>query len=122
MNFLWVGIGGSFGAVARHLLGRAITHRVGGRIPWGTLVINVSGAFLLGIFTRALQSGAVPGRDIMLLLLGTGFCGAYTTFSTFSYEAWMLVRDGQALLSLAYMALTLCLGLAAAGLGLYGGP
>jgi CrcB protein len=93
-TFWAVAIGAALGGVARSYLGSAIPHRVGPTFPWGTLVINVSGSLLLGVLMRyALSTPSVSAE--LRALLTTGFCGGYTTFSTYSYETATLLEDGQ---------------------------
>jgi len=88
-----VAIGGAVGSVARLLLGTAIQQRVGTGFPLGTLVINITGSLLLGFLVRvALDAPAIT--PTVRALVTTGFCGGYTTFSTFSYDIATLVEDG----------------------------
>lgn len=83
---------GSAGAVTRFLLDRAVGQRARGVFPRGTLIINVTGSLLLGVITGlALHHGLSRSARIVL---GTGFCGAYTTFSTFTFETVRLVEEG----------------------------
>ena len=90
----YVGIGAAIGGMSRFLLGSYIQQRTAGNFPTGTLVINVTGSFVLGIIMRfALQTDAVSPE--MHALLTSGFCGGYTTFSTFSFETAILVEDGE---------------------------
>lgn len=92
--YLVVAIGGAVGCVSRFFLGSLIQLRTGASFPTGTLIINITGSFLLGFIMRyALQSGAISPE--VRLLLTTGFCGGYTTFSTFSYETALLIDDGE---------------------------
>ena len=95
MRTFWaVAIGAALGGVARYYLGSAIQQRVGPTFPWGTLAINVSGSLLLGVLMR--YALATPSVSVELrALLTTGFCGGYTTFSTYSYETATLLEDGQ---------------------------
>jgi fluoride exporter len=114
----WVGfvVAGAVGAPARYLVDEAISSRALGVFPWGTLVINVSGSFLLGLLTGLALFHGFPATP--RVILGTGFCGAYTTFSTFTYETVRLVEEGavnQAVRS-ALASLVLGAGAAAAGL------
>lgn len=92
MKLVWyVGIGAAIGGMSRFLLGSFIQQRAGGDFPAGTLVINVTGSFVLGIIMRyAFQADAVSPE--MRALLASGFCGGYTTFSTFTYDTAMLVE------------------------------
>ncbi|MGH7905554.1 MAG: fluoride efflux transporter CrcB [Candidatus Binataceae bacterium] len=116
MNLLWVGIGGFLGANARYLLGGWISNRVGVFFPYGTLAINITGSFILGLFLSIALERAwlTPGWR---LFFATGFVGAYTTFSTFEYESMMLLREGQLLLFGAYFAGSVIIGLAAVLVG-----
>ena len=85
-----VAVGSAVGGNFRYWLGRWVdSQQWGGGLPWGTLVINVSGSFLLGLVERF-----APARRELYLLLGTGLCGGYTTFSTFEWETYKLVREG----------------------------
>ncbi|HEY4218113.1 MAG TPA: fluoride efflux transporter CrcB [Gemmatimonadaceae bacterium] len=95
MKLIWyVAIGSALGGVARFWLGGFIQQRVGPSFPVGTLVINITGSFLLGVLMRyTLQSDVVSPE--LRTMLTTGFCGGYTTFSTFTYETAMLVEDGE---------------------------
>jgi fluoride exporter len=108
---LIVGIGllGGLGAVARFLLDGAVTARADSAFPWGTLVVNVSGAFALGLLVGA--------TDDTYRLLGTGLLGAYTTFSTWMLESHRLGEDGRLRLGALNVALSLAAGVAAVWLG-----
>ena len=95
MRTFWaVAIGAALGGVSRYYLASVIQHRVGSTFPWGTLAVNVSGSLLLGFIIR--YALATPMVSVeMRALLTTGFCGGYTTFSTYSYETATLLEDGQ---------------------------
>lgn len=95
MRTFWaVAIGAALGGVARYYLASALQQRLGATFPWGTLVVNVSGSLLLGVLIR--YALATPSVSVeMRALLTTGFCGGYTTFSTYSYETATLLEDGQ---------------------------
>ncbi|MFL5617841.1 MAG: fluoride efflux transporter CrcB [Gemmatimonadaceae bacterium] len=95
MRTFWaVALGAALGGVSRYYLASAIQHRVGATFPWGTLAVNVTGSLLLGVFIR--YALATPSMSVELrALLTTGFCGGYTTFSTYSYETATLLEDGQ---------------------------
>jgi fluoride exporter len=90
----WVGFvaAAAIGAPLRYVVDVSVGERVGGRFPWGTLVINASGSLLLGVLTGLVLYHAFPKTP--KVILGTGFCGAYTTFSTFAYETVGLAEDG----------------------------
>jgi CrcB protein len=109
-------VAGAGGAVARFVLDRAVADRARGVFPWGTLVINVTGSLLLGLITGlALHHGLSRSARIVL---GTGFCGAYTTFSTFTFETVRLVEEGAGAEAVRNAAGTLAAGAVAAALGL----
>jgi CrcB protein len=91
---LWVGLGGFFGAIARFVLSGWVAARWGQIFPWGTFIINISGSFILGFFLAFVQDRpwVHPGARLMFAV---GFVGAYTTFSTYTYESLRLMMDGQ---------------------------
>jgi fluoride exporter len=95
MKMFWaIAAGAAAGGVSRYYLSLAVQHRLGAAFPWGTLLINVTGSLLLGFLIR--YAIATPTVSLELrALLTTGFCGGYTTFSTFSYETATLLEDGQ---------------------------
>jgi fluoride exporter len=114
---LWyVAIGSAVGGVIRYLLGGAIQRALAASFPVGTLVINVTGSALLGfIFRYALETPAVTPE--IRALLGVGFCGGYTTFSTFSYETLTLLEDGDWRRAGLYVGVSLIGSVLAAFLG-----
>lgn len=115
-----VAIGGAFGASARYLLGGWVAARAGAGFPWGTLIINVTGSFLLCFLaTLAVERYRIP--PIWYILLGTGFCGGYTTFSTFSYETLRLAAEGSWGRAAANVAASVGAGLVAGVLGFIAG-
>ena len=117
MDLLLVGIGGFAGAIARRVVDLWVSDRAGSAFPLGTLVINVSGAFLVGLlFAWALERGVLP-REIRGPVM-IGFLGAYTTFSTWMLESWRLVEDGAWALAAFNLAGSAALGLVAVVAGL----
>jgi CrcB protein len=92
VTVLLVAFGGSLGAAARYLVDRLIATRRRGPFPLGTLVVNVTGSAALGALLGAASAHELPGG--LVVWAGTGFLGAYTTFSTFAYETALLVEDG----------------------------
>ena len=109
---LGVGAYGGLGALARFLLDGAVASRLGRRFPFGTLAVNLSGSFVLGLLVGvALSERAYD-------ILGTGLIGAFTTFSTFSYETLAHLQDGRWLVALGNIAASLALGLGAVWLGM----
>ena len=115
----WVAfvLAGAVGAPLRYLVDGFVGERTpDALLPWGILAINVSGSFILGVITGlALHHGL--GRTPKIVL-GTGFCGAFTTFSTFSFETVRLIEEGDVAEGAANVGLTLALGGLAAALGL----
>jgi fluoride exporter len=109
-GFAWVCLGAAVGAPSRYLVDRFIQGRHDSVFPWGTLSVNVIGSFVLGVLVGA--GGDVPGA--VLLALGTGWCGALTTYSTFSYETLRLVEDGAWLYGAANVGVSVAAGVAAA--------
>ncbi|WP_068785869.1 fluoride efflux transporter CrcB [Paenibacillus phocaensis] len=113
-----VGLGGILGTLLRYYLGQWVSNRTqpsGSQYPWGTWVINLSGSLLLGILAGLHARHALPEWSWMMF--GTGFCGAYTTFSTFGYETVTLITKGYKLQAAVYVLTSALLGLAFAWLG-----
>jgi fluoride exporter len=108
--------GGALGAGTRYAVSSAVPV-VGGQFPWATFAINVTGSAALG-FLLVLLLERFPRGRLARPVLGTGFLGAYTTFSTFMVDAVQLVRDGNAETAIAYVVTSLLAGLVAAWLGM----
>ncbi len=117
MTLLLVGVGGFLGAAARYLVDGWVSRATGGAFPWGTLAINVSGSFLLGLLFAVATERAVLPPDVRAGVL-IGFIGAYTTFSTWMLESWRLMEDGALLSAAANVGGSVVLGIAAVFLGL----
>jgi CrcB protein len=113
--YLWVCLGAAVGAPARYLVDRAVQTRHDSLLPWGTLAVNVAGSFVLAVLTGIGTHHAVPSE--LEWLVGTGLCGALTTYSTFSYETLRLYEAGAVLYASANLAANLFAGLGAAFLG-----
>ncbi len=92
-KYLWIGLGGFLGANARFLVGTWALEKWGPNFPAGTLLVNVTGSFLLGV-TLAITAGRLGLDPRLRLLLAVGFMGAYTTFSTYAYETAQLLLTG----------------------------
>ena len=109
---------GAVGAPARYLVDGFVRDRTSAGFPWGTVVVNATGSLLLGLLTGLGLYHAFP--ETPRLVLGTGFCGAYTTFSTFTFETVRLVEEGALDEALRYVLATLvvCAGAAGAGVAL----
>lgn len=115
---VWIGVmlAGAVGAPTRLLVDGLVQERTSGPFPWGTWVINMTGSFALGVLTGAVLYHAFP--DTSRVVLGTGFCGAYTTFGTWTFETVRLVEDGELRAAFANVFASLVVGLLAAGAGL----
>lgn len=111
MEYLLVAAGGIFGSLSRFLIGRKIAEKASTAFPTGTFLINITGALLLGIVS------SVGLNENMYTLLGTGFLGAYTTFSTFMYEGFNLFQDNERLNAFVYILGSLILGLIGYSIG-----
>ncbi|MET8627212.1 fluoride efflux transporter CrcB [Kitasatospora sp. NPDC004669] len=111
MNWLLVVVGAVVGAPLRYLTDRAVQSRHDSVFPWGTFTVNVFGCLALGLLTGAVAAGAASSH--VQLLVGTGFCGALTTYSTFSYETLRLAESGAVRYAVANVAGSLAAGLTA---------
>ena len=111
-----VGAAAAFGAIARYLLDQAVTRRASTVFPLGTWLINITGSFVLGLIVGMAAHHGLSPR--VVAIVGTGVCGGYTTFSTFSYDTIRLMEDGSGLTALGNAVGSIAAGLAAAALGL----
>lgn len=108
-NLLIIGIGGFFGAIARYVTATWISEHWGKSFPLGTFVVNVSGSFLIGLLMYLLTERLMPNPQWRLFLV-VGFLGSYTTFSTFEYETGALIQDGQWLVAVLNVVLSVTVG------------
>jgi fluoride exporter len=108
--YLWVGLGGATGAVARYAVGAWLSARLGSAFPFHTLLVNVSGSLAIGILAGLLSGGAAPAWRLLLVV---GFLGGYTTFSSFAVEVLALVQRGEWLAGVWYVVASNGLALAA---------
>jgi CrcB protein len=115
VTLLLVLAGGAIGAPLRYLTDLFVQSRHDSVFPWGTLAVNVAGSLILGLLAGAADAAAVS--DWVLTLVGTGFCGALTTFSTFGYETLRLVEDGSYSQAALNAAVSILLGLGACAAG-----
>jgi CrcB protein len=118
MTLVLIAVGGAAGAVARYVVDAAVMARFAGAFPLGILVVNVSGAFVLGLLAALVIDRGVLSADLRAPVL-VGFIGAYTTFSTWMLDSWRLVEDGLPMLALANLAGSVGLGLVAVVAGLW---
>ncbi len=120
LAYLWVALGGALGSVGRYWLSGLVASRFGESFPFGTLVINVTGSFLIGIFAAlALPEGRMDSqsRAFATQFLMIGICGGYTTFSSFSLQTLNLLRDREWLYAGGNVILSVVLCLIAVWLG-----
>jgi CrcB protein len=118
MKYLLIALGGGAGSLARYLAGTAIMTRLGGRFPFGTLAVNVTGSFLIGLLLTLLTERLQPSPNLRLLLV-VGFLGGYTTFSSFEWETYSTVREGGIWMGLANVIGSVLFGYAAVWLGAF---
>ena len=109
---LLVGLGGFVGAITRYLVDVRVTEAGSGSFPWGTLAVNASGSFLVGVaFALIVERVALPA-DLRAPLM-IGFLGAYTTFSTLALESWRMIEDGAWLLAALNLGGSVLIGMVA---------
>lgn len=113
MTLLMIALGAAVGAPARYLTDRAVQSRHDTMMPWGTVSVNVVGSLILGALTGA----GTAVSPAVLALLGTGFCGALTTFSTFSFETWRLIEEEAYGVAVANVMVSVAAALAAVVVG-----
>ncbi len=117
--FLLVGLGGAAGSIARYGVGLAFARLPTSTYPLATLSINLLGSLLIGAFFGMFAKDAAPNSQNMLLLLATGLCGGFTTFSAFALENINLMQRGQTSVALAYSIISVAGGLLCCKLGLW---
>jgi len=111
-------LGSMLGGMARYFLSGVIARRVGETFPWGTLSVNISGAFLIGIFgALARDNASLLASPNPWLFAVTGFLGCYTTVSSFSLQTLSLARDGESARAIGYVAISVALSIAAVAAG-----
>jgi CrcB protein len=116
--YLWVAIGGALGSVARYALGNAMTMAVGAEFPWGTLLINILGSFVISFFSVLTGTNSrLPLPFEARVFVTVGLCGGFTTFSAFSLQTVELARAGQPGRAALYVAASAALCIIACTLG-----
>lgn len=111
LDIALVAIGGAAGAATRYLVERAVSQRISTPFPYGILIANVVGSFILGVLLGA-------GNGIWLVLVGVGFCGALTTYSTFAHDTVRLADGGRVPVAVANVVVSIVLSLIAVSAGL----
>lgn len=118
-NLLLIFIGGGLGSMSRYLVGKMMTNLLNIKnFPLGTFTANILGCLLIGVILGWFAKNSQVDKA-WSLLFATGFCGGFTTFSTFSQENIILIQKGEIIAAIIYMGLSLLVGLAACGVGLY---
>lgn len=115
MRLVWIAVFGALGSLARYGVGLAAKAWLGASFPYGTLAVNLVGSFVLALIVTLALSGRVS--EELRLAIGVGFCGAFTTFSTFELEVQQLIAAGRPLEAFAYVVSSLALGFGAVLLG-----
>lgn len=117
MHLVLIGLGGFAGAIARYLVDGWTSTLTRGAFPWGTLTVNLSGSFALGVlFALAVERAVLPAEIRGPVLIG--FIGSYTTFSTLALESWRMLEDGATLQAVANLGGSVALGILAVVLGI----
>jgi len=117
-GLIYVAVGSALGGTARYFLSGFIARRVGETFPWGTLLVNISGALLIGIFgALARNNASLVASSNPWLFAVTGFLGCYTTVSSFSLQTLSLARDGEGSRALSYVVMSVALSLGAVAAG-----
>jgi fluoride exporter len=120
MKYAMVGLGGAIGSMLRFWVSSFLGERIGGRFPYGTFAVNITGSFLIGFIVTLLASRA-DWDPHWRYLIPIGFIGGYTTFSAFEYETLRSVQDGKVLVACLNVILSVTLGFAAVWLGTVAG-
>jgi CrcB protein len=118
MDYFWVALGGALGSMGRFYAGTAVVRLTGPQFPWGTILINVVGSFIIALIATMTAPGGrfAASLDLRVFLM-VGFCGGFTTFSSFSLQTLELLRDGRAgeALGNVVLSVVVCVLAAAAG-------
>jgi CrcB protein len=122
VTYLWVFLGSALGGMARYWVSGAVARRIGETFPWGTVIINISGSFLIVFFGAiAAQQGSLPVSPDIRTFVMVGFCGGYTTVSSFTLQTLNLARDSEWFSAGANFLISIAFCLTAAWLGLVAG-
>ena len=115
-EILLVALGGAVGSAARYVVSRYVGETVASVFPWPTFAVNIVGCLIIGLLSTLVSAGTLT--PAMKLILITGFCGGFTTFSTFANENLSLMRTGDMLVAALYIGLSMICGIIAAYVGM----
>ena len=117
LQVILIAVGGSLGCVARYGASTLVYKSIPGVFPWGTLFVNLTGSFLIGVLTEMFETALIPSEWRSLLTIG--FIGGYTTFSTYALETLNLIREGEIQLATLNLLASTFLGIAFVALGIF---
>jgi protein CrcB len=120
LSYVWIGVGGALGSIARAWLAITVARITGPQFPWGTVLINIVGSFLIGLFgTLTASHGRFVVPPEVRVFVMIGICGGFTTFSSFSLQTFELMRDGRGGQAMGNIALSVILCVIATAVGHY---
>jgi CrcB protein len=118
MNYFWIAVGSALGGMFRYWCSGVAARLIGETLPWGTLIVNVAGSFVIGLFfTLTGPDGRLIVNSTARLFVMVGLCGGYTTFSSFSLQTLTLLQDGELVYAVANIAASVVLCMLAVWLG-----